>query len=418
MTVLVFLVMFFALFGPKLFGVIDLSMLSGLAGLAILLPQMRHSRIPSELGLVLFFLFLILVHTTLVTLVSGGAELYPLMRHVRAFTSTLLLGVFFYNVAVSQRIGVRTFLNVVLYCLVVNAAAILAQIYWPFLKPVIAGLTGFDKHFVALRGFGLTAGYDTAGYLCIFGAVMSAMCAYLWRGIKYQALLLVFLAAAVFTSRSTMALALVTAIAIVMFYLVKGRPSLKFNAAVLGVSGAALAAVYVLPLLAATFAFAKGFTGSAGSSEIDFVSSFAATKLSDWRESMWILPRETLALIVGAGSRAPESDVGYVKLVFMIGVTGLVTVSIAYLALFSICRRILFSGPQFTGAHYLGTWIIVFCAGLFISLLLVINIKNLYFLTRIYHELIVILVFFAVGLKDRFQQQLADGKLPAIGQAV
>jgi len=400
MTFLVFLTVFVALFGPKFFGVIDLSTFGCVVGLVLILPRIRSAVIPRELTLVSFLLLLIMAHTILVIVGNGDAELYPLLRHVRATASTLLLGFVFYNLGRRKQINSRKLLDVLLLCLVTNAIVIVAQIEFPSLKPLMAETVGFDKRFVVLRGFGLTAGYDTAGYLCVFGAIIAAMCAYSWKGVRYQALVLFFLAVTVFTSRSTMALALLVAASIIVLYLANGRLSLRINATILGLSGITVAVLYIIPLLAATFSFVRDFGVDHRTNELDFVGSFAATELSKWKESMWILPDDAMTLLVGAGTSAPQSDLGYVKVVFMVGLFGFAWIMAVYLAMFLFCKRIWSQCRSARSGQDEGLKILASCACIFIVVLLAINVKNLYFLTRIYHELIVILVFFAVGLND------------------
>ena len=206
MKIIVFVVILLSIFGPKLAGVIDLSILGGVIG-TLLLCSSKRIEFSQEYTVVVTLIGIILAHSILVVLFSGVEDTQPVLRHLRALLSTALLGIFFYNVALTKNLSAESLTNILIVVLLINAIVVLVSIVSPEVKSLLAKMYGFNKGNRALRSFGLTSGYDTAGYLCVFGMVLTAVAVYYKRSITYSLIILVFMAAAVFTSRSAMLLA-------------------------------------------------------------------------------------------------------------------------------------------------------------------------------------------------------------------
>ena len=392
MTVLVFIIIFSALFGPKLGGFVDLSVLGGLLGAILLLTPSRLS-VSREYLDVVAFVSIFAAYSLAMVLAGNADDLQPALRGGRALLSTILLGAFFYNLGVSNSFSTARLTNVIILVLLVNAFSIIASTLMPELKVRLAGLYGFDKEFVPLRSAGMTAGYDTAGYFCVIGMALASIKAYYKPGAWHPAVTMIFFIAAFLTSRSTMVLACALMAGVCIVFLTKGRWTLKSISLVYVGAGAVILVFYALPLILSTFSI-----GSLQSDDAGFTSNFAATDLRAWYESMWILPDEYLPLIFGSGSIVKESDIGYVLIISMTGVLGLICVVLLHLYVLFVVRginRAVTSGqlsidPE--GRALVATTIV------FLILMFIVNIKNLYFLTRGYHELIVILFFFILGI--------------------
>jgi hypothetical protein len=281
-----------------------------------------------------------------------------------------------------------------------NAAVIILSIAVPDIKPFLAGMYGFDKVFTSLRGFGLTAGYDSAGYLCVYGMALSAAAAYYRKKAIYSLFVLFFLSATVFTSRSTMVLAFAVIASVCVIFLYRGKWSLKLVSLAFMAVGASVVIYYVLPLILATLGW--GMNTSTNSS---FTDNFAATDLSAWRDVMWVLPMDTASLLFGTGNVIDTSDVGYVELIFMIGIVGLSIVMLIYISILIVLvrlRRLIKRGAWDVEPNVK----ILLTISLFVVLAMyVINIKNLYFLSRGFHELTVILFSFILGLRTADQRR-------------
>lgn len=399
MNVAVFIVIFLSIFGPKLVGIVDFSILGGLIGMLLLCCS---SRIEFSRGLavVVALLTIVVAHSILAVLFAEIEDMQPVLRHLRAFLSTVLLGTFFYNVAMRETLSAERIINILIVVLMINAVVIILSIAAPEIKPFLAGMYGFDKGFRSLRGFGLTAGYDTAGYLSVFGMALSAAAAYYRKRVIYSFYIFVFLSSAVFTSRSAMLFAFSVIASVCVIFLFRGKWSLKVISLAFVAIGSAAVFYYVLPLIMATLGW--GVIASAGS---EFTSDFAATDLSAWQDAMWVLPKDSLSLMLGTGKVIETSDVGYVELIYMIGMVGLLLVILIYLYMLLETNRL-------RRLVDCGAWDVEPNVKILLSVLIfvilaiyVINIKNLYFLTRGFHELTVILFSFILGLRIADQRR-------------
>lgn len=396
---LIFVAVLFAMFAPKL-GSLDTSPVASLACL-VLLAHRRDVLVPREYLVAILLLLGLLAYSIVAALLNGSSDTYATMRLSRALLSTAALGLAFYNLDVRP----GTVLNILIAVLLLNAGAVLLEILVPSSQSLLAGLYGFNKVTVrTLRAFGLTAGYDTAGYLCVIGALLSAFKIIKGgRVLPYLLTMTVFTVAALFTSRSSMTLNLLVMTSVCVTFLFRGGPGLKLVGMSYLAGGFLLVTSYMLPLLLSTFSVADlQIAASAAEGDIDYTRNFARTDLSEWRNTMWIVPGDFWGTLFGVGSDIPESDMGYVKMIFMSGVVGL-SVTLAfygYLLWRALALNRAFpdrrSGPDAGDAKVLTLMLIVFLAAIY-----VVNVKNLYFYTRAYHEMAIILFFMALNWNRR-----------------
>jgi hypothetical protein len=402
-TIFVFIIAALALFGPKIGGVLDLSAIGGVLGLVLLSGYKRIS-VSQEYVVVVVLVVLVLAYSTLAVLFDQADDMQPFLRHVRALLSTALLSLFFYNIALSAATNSAVLVKVLLAVLLLNAGVVLVSVWNPGIQTLLADMYGFDKSVRPLRSFGLTSGYDTAGYLCVVGALISSISIYFRKSKTDLVALVIFIAAAMFTSRSTMVLIFLLIAGFSIVFLVRGRWSLKVVSATYLAVGSGVAITYVLPLIIASFAW-----GGGSSSEFEFAASFAATDLSLWWDSMWRLPDSSLELLFGSGSIIETSDVGYVKMIFMIGILGFLIVLAMYGYMLFVALRMRRSAQRGEWSPDTETWVLLLSLTIFIVALFLMNIKNLYFLTRGYHELMIIMFFYLAGAW-RVGLQHADGE--------
>lgn len=405
MNFVVFIIVLFALFGPKLAGVLDLSLLGGGLGI-LLLTCAKKIRFGREYIIVVMLVASVVAYSMLAVLFAGVEDTHPVLRHFRALISTVLLGVVFYNLAATRTYSSGQLTNTLIAVLLVNAVVVMVSIALPEIKPLLANLYGFNKSLVPLRSFGLTAGYDTAGYLCIIGGALSAIAIYYKRNIGYTISFLSFMVAAMFTSRSTMLLVLVLMTSVCAVFLLRGRWTLKVASMSYIIIGVGIAILYVVPLILATFGW-----GVVEATSANYTGSFAATDLSAWKATMWTLPDSPAALFLGTGETIETSDIGYVEIVFMIGIVGLLLVVSIYFYMFMFAMRLRRSASRGELLLDLEGWVLLRLLLIVLICLYVFNIKNLYFLTRGYHELIVILFFFLAGLKATKYAGISDDRV-------
>ena len=401
----------FILFGPKL-GVVDLSIVAS-ATTAVLVTASRGARLPRQLVSLGFLVLTIFVYSWLIALAMDAVDLYGPLRASRALVASVLIGLSLYN----ARMDTMSLYRAVLNALAINAIAVFLEFLFPSLKPVITPLVGFDKHFVPMRSFGLTAGYDTSGYLNAMGFYLSFRL-WWWGGYRVQDLArsIVFFGATFLTSRSSMALVLSLGAISLLEIILRGRKRARWvGVAILG-GAAFVGLVHARSLISATVVVRD----ARAIEEITYVGSFAVTNLVDWWESAWFAPNDPLALLFGAGLN-PASDVGYVKLLFLVGIVGSLLTIVPYGMMLSRAWRWcnLSSKRQYlSGANSLA----LFASALRFVILLhpIINVKNLYFLTRGYWELTVILftLFLRASRDARAVHKTRDGDKMSPGSSL
>ena len=165
--------------------------------------------------------------------------------------------------------------------------------------------------------------------------------------------------------------------------------------------------LYVLPLYVATFDILTGVLTSIRSVGFEPATQFAETSLSLVYLSMWYLPDGVWHLLFGLGSDTQGSDIGYVKILHMGGLVLLACIVLFILYLRNACTVALRASMSLqTMRERVESRLLLFIIALFLVVLILSNLKNLYFLTRGYHELFVVLSFSALGFQDYFRSRI------------
>lgn len=387
-------IVFIAIFGPK-FGLFDTSVISSLLGFFILFP-LKEIKIPKDGFLVIILIVIIFCYTSIVFLVSETSDLYPVLRGIRALLATILLGIFVYNFP----LRISAMLDITIIIILINAIAIFIQILLPQTQIYFSELYGFDKNIRSMRAFGLTAGFDTAGFLCVKGIILSGVSFLLLKkSLKYVLMFAIFGTATLFTSRSSMLLAVVFLISFSIAFIIKSEYKFKLVAIMTIIIIIFALLNYILPLIGKTFNL---YTFDSFESKAIVTSQYANNNIEKWMKEMWLLPKEEYNLLFG-GSIILTSDVGYIKIIFMIGIVGLLLVVALYFLMFTKVIKIKRQIKPFE--KRLGIInvqrVLLISLSIFIPLELITNVKNLYFLTRSHYELTILLFFLALaGLKQ------------------
>lgn len=398
---LVFLAVFFALFAPKL-GPLDTSPLAAAISV-LLLAHQRKVRVPREYLVVVLLMFALLAWSIVATLANASTDMYATLRMSRCLLTTSALALAVYNLDIEP----GELLDIILAVLALNAVAVLVEIAFPSTQAILSSLYGFNKVAIrTLRAFGLTAGYDTAGYLCVIGALISALKSLAGRRtFAYLLAMTLFTASACFTSRSSMTLNLLVMASVCVVFMFRGGTGLKLVGVLFLGAGFALVTRYMIPLIMATFIMDDLQFEASDAGGAEYTENFSRTDLSVWRSTMWILPDGFWLTLFGTGANVPESDMGYVKIIFMSGLVGLVIAVwfYGYLLVKAVAMRKQISEAVTPGAdpdmRSLTLMLVVFLFAIYI-----VNVKNLYFFTRAYHELAIILFFTALSRSSRMEQ--------------
>lgn len=404
MSFIVFLIILFSLFGPK-FGLVDISIFGGVIGL-VLVTLTDRPKVAKEQRIFVLFVVVILIYATVVFLLGEGSDYILLLRYFRALLSTIMLGLVFYNI----RLKPNALLDTIIIVLMFNAAAIFFQVIFPDIQKYLSEIYGFTKSIRNFRAFGLTAGYDTAGFLCVIGAVITSVSAYYKdKYIRYLLLLLFFASAAFFTSRTSIGFIILVLLIVVLVFMLKHRVNyqkvflLKISALITLILVIFAVIYYVLPLFLSTFSVPGLELSSSAVSASKYTRYFANTYLAVWKDNAFDLPTGVLKILFGNGVDPTFSDVGYIRLIFSVGVIGLLLIISSYAFLLFRVNKLKNTLNKGSMSGDIGRNRVLILSFMVIVLLICFfNFKNLYFYTRAYHELVVILFF---GI-------LANRKLP------
>lgn len=399
LKLLFFIGMVSALWGPKIGGYFDLMVLVP-SVLLLLLTAIGQVAAPKEFYIATGGIAIVATAWVGMSIfVNGQTDPQGILRSVRAFITVLVLVPVFYYAASRQIVSLGTACKFLIAALFFNTAAIYVQVMFVPLQDLMAPLWGFNKPIRDVRAFGLTAGYDTAGYLAAFLATSILTASLAFRSWRWFAFFLVCSGAVGFTSRTSMLMLG----GLVIVVLIMSIPDLRRNKAKVAftLSGGFVAVIwYVLPRV---FSGISELAVLSAYNEHSFSSVYAHTSLHDILERMVLIPRELSTWLIGSGLIVPWSDIGYIKVLYLGGVPLLGFMFLFYLFLFMVSlfsvKRLCKSGKVgCSDNRWLRVWSIQIW--LFLLVMFVGNFKNLYFFTRGYHELFVVVASLMLGFQN------------------
>lgn len=402
---LAFITILFALFGPKLGGIIDLSIIFSAAIFTILMGFGWVLRVNRSAFKLLLIMMLTSIYIIAVLLSSRTPDLQIFLRTMRALLSSLLLGTIFYTFTSVGLVKVEGLLKAIIFSLTILAVVMLAQIIFPSVQPSFAGIYGFNKALREYRAFGLTAGYDSAGYLVAFCSILALALYVVTKKKSYFTLSLVSGAAVMFSSRSAMAL--FAGLFMMMVFLISKKNLRRFFRSI-PMSGVILLAVilYVTPLFLSTFEWFSDYGMPVSGIEYEFTTQFAKTSLMGGYADMWFLPQGIWEAVFGTARNIDSSDIGYIQIIFMGGFVLLAFILSFYIySSFILLRALRDSFSLQTIAERAHLEALQFSIIMIAAIMVVGNLKNLYFLTRGYHELFIILCFSGLGFCQYYKRR-------------
>ncbi|MFD2889257.1 hypothetical protein [Chitinophaga cymbidii] len=394
-TLLVFLSIFLSLFAPKM-GLVDFSLL-GTFSACILLALSNDIKIPILYVQLATLTLLVLSYSIIVYAFYNGLDAQIIQRNVRAFVSLIFLGLAFYN----SKCNSKMIINCIKVSIMLHSFVILAQILFPAIQSIMAPWVGYTKTIFILRAFGLTNGFDTAGYFCIIGIIISY-----WSLIRKKdfwqnyLLLLICALASFFTSRNVMIITILFVLAITTWMLFNRSRMVKATGLFNIIAGAYIFYYFVGPLIISSIPSLEQYSSLFGTSvEFNIEESFSKGS-ADTLSNMFILP-SSLKSLFGAGYNNPDSDVGYVKIIYMIGILGLLIIIfihlLVFLKVFQIRRLTLQAVKRNRGCNIYSrlndSLVLSDTIITFFVLLPWLNVKGLYLFSRGFHEFVIIIVF-------------------------
>jgi len=408
--VLLALALAFALWGPKLYGYLDMMVLVPTFIFLVLAVTTLGIRVPRDIYAVSALIALtIVVWVSFSILINGATNLQGVLRSIRALVTLLVLFPVFYFAAQQKLLSMNIAFRLLTIVLFINTLAIYAQVLYVPLQDVMAPIWGFDKPTRNFRAFGLTAGYDSAGFLAALLAASALSASLILRSWRWFLFFIVCAGAVGFTSRSSMVL-LYGLILTVFFVSKSDWRNNGTRLLVLITTGVSVFVWYMLPRISSGV---LELTTYPVYHENDYSLYFAKTSLFDVLEKMVVFPKELGTWVIGNGLSVPWSDVGYVKVVYLGGIPLLALMFLFYGYLFFVSRaavKLLLK----SGEIYLNDkgWARVWLKLLLMLLLVMVfgNLKNLYFSSRGYHEIFIISSALMLGFcKGQIVARRANG---------
>ena len=386
---LVGLLLFLVCFGPK-FGFLDTSLLASIILLTVTCFFKKYLTVNKQFLSVLAIMTIISAYSIVVYFSSGFADSYVVLRALRSTITTLCIGIFILN----SNFREKSIINYLLIFLSINSAVVLLQIIFPQLQVHMASITGFDKKFSPIRAFGLTPGYDSAGYLCVVGLIF-VIFRIVTEGIKGKNIILIyyFVVSGFFTGRSVMIIMVFVLVALNIFLLFKGKLIFKAFSMVNFFVGGVIVYNFVLPILMTTLPFLMSHSISSTVIDTGNLKDSFASSSGDQLADMFFLPPDPISSILGTGINPHDSDVGYIKLIHMIGFVGLAFTIALYVYILANCRFNKKASSDQKDRLILERSLFIITIFLFLF-----NLKTLYFMSRNFHEVIII-AFFANSKK-------------------
>lgn len=397
--------MVFALWGPKLGGLIDLMVIIPMI-ILVYFSALQRAAISNEYRSILIILIGVFVLWQLFSsVINGTLPTQVFLRNSRAVISTFVLSAIFFFAASRGILSPKSAIYSLVFVLSINSFVIYFQILVPQSQEFFSEIWGYNKSFRRTRAFGLTTGFDTAGFFCVLGASSSIAIALIRKSWLWTFLAAFFFVSILLTSRTAMLMGLFLCLSVVVLLTAKSYKNILrvgIIAVIISISGYQ----YVAPRLIAGISELRFLEVYIGQIESTFADEFAVSSYSSTLDTMLVLPQGPVPLMLGFSELIGWSDIGYVQLLHLGGL-GLVAAMLTfYFILFFSGRKKILQYEKAVGKEN-AEWAKAFRYFFALTLILIIlgSFKNLYILTRGYHELFVICTAFAFGFGQRVNRE-------------
>lgn len=319
-------------------------------------------------------------------------ESQVLFKYARNVIATIVL----IKAASNINVEIKTFNAVVSIVLFLHVATIAAQVIYPSLSTMIAPYFNYSRDMdmlmdMQLRKLGLSGGYDASSMLVVTAVIFFYYQFYYKKTWIYLLLSIASMAMTLFVSRTGM---LIAAAAMAYFVVASIRKKGRLRVAGIGMTalcGAAM--VYlVLPILASTNGLLLDISVNQNADVSYFTQDYSSANgsarnltythllfLNDLSFSEWIL---------GAGNSS-SSDIGYIQMIFQVGLVGLLLILIMHFKMFKMLRQMDSTNEDF---NILRTFCMVYLVALFVF-----NYKILLLYSRGFYDFILICFVYIVN---------------------
>jgi hypothetical protein len=370
-----------ALAAPK-FGIMDFSTLL-LTFITLYSFKLKQNNLESysvlyQKGMILFFILFISFASTIF---FDSQDFFSTLRGLRALINLVLIYIIFNRIAFSS----KSIILLLFSLFTLNSLFIFLQLISNDFAILTAHIYGFDKTIFPLRGFGITAGYDSSGFIALLGVIFSLLGIYYLpeRRVSMSLSFLFFISTVVFTSRATILISML--ISSIFFIYMFRRMTLVGKMLI-------FAGFVLLSLLLALFIIPIALNNYLYLTYVDtelIEHAYSSGTGNKWIEMWSILDFKKGSALFGNGRDLP-SDIGYIKLLSMSGIVGLSLALIYYTINFT---------TKFASSYSTKENRLILAFTIFMTCLLFLyNLKSLFFFTRIFHELECILFAYSLSI--------------------
>lgn len=347
----------------------------------------------------IFFLTIIFSYSFFLTTLSSDLNLYFVSRSARAMLTFVFVTTFMYQVSKRGIITTDIFKKALLMALTLNGISVLIQGFIPITQPFFAEITLFDKSVYPFKGFGLTAGFDTAGLITAYSALIAIFFYLKHKERLYLLIAIINFLATFLTSRTPMVF-LIVVLFISLFILPKF--GVKISSFILPISAIFTLGIFILlPLLLSTI----GIELPNGLSDFLIVISFLSPQylaaFAFYEDPLAIVSNEFITpngseFLFGTAGQS-QGDPGYIHLIWLGGLIFLILTILFYSRMLRVRKVFKLSKANiFFSSDELHVFKILIY--LHLLMMIVFNLKHFFFFTRGFHDILPLLLGYIYGL--------------------
>lgn len=295
------------------------------------LHRIHNISVKKEICIIPIGISVLMVYAAIVMLVNGNNNLFELLRLSRAFLTYLIIYLFIESGNYSK-LEILCSIKVVI---LIHAIVVILGVLIPETKEFVLPVSQYQSRFLRYRSTGLVSGYDLAGYLCNIGLIID----YFLKKEKSESglslTMLLFVVATTFTSRFNMLCMAVMVFFVLLLELKSNSTISKVIAIFFGIIGISVVLIFwtlttnVSPALRVEiikdFPFLDKIYNAVMGSYTDY-----GIHVNVIKRHLSPMPISMLGRIFGIGLRPSNSDIGYIKSMFSIGMIGILTEIIIY----------------------------------------------------------------------------------------
>jgi hypothetical protein len=315
---------------------------------------------------------LIFVWSFATSIANNTISPYVIGRFGRIVLNTVLISFIIKN----AHFSFRSFITAIGMTLIINVLAVYIQWLYPASKDYFLNIAEFTKEIRGnLRSFGLYASFDSCGLNIITGMAFWGILFYYYRTkISIIFLLLTFISA-LFVSRTTMIVAGIF-LCVICLFILKSSKKYSVLLALLSISVGIYFYQQAILFLDLNSYYYVGY---------DAERSYTKYSLNALTGRMVFFPQDVFNLLFGEGIEPDGSDIGYIKLIFMTGLFGLLIIMFLYLYIIFFLNKKIKNNSE----HRIIFW---FSTALFIGML-IFNFKLLLLYGRGFHDIFILTCF-------------------------